>query len=59
MKTPFLRLAAGLALVAASAVSAFAQSGQSTLDRIKARGHIVCGTSEGVPGFSLQDNKGI
>lgn len=60
MKTPFLSLAAGLALVAASAVSAFAQGGgQSTLDRIKARGHIVCGTSEGVPGFSLQDNKGV
>ena len=60
MKTPFLGLAAGLALVAASAVSAFAQSGsQSTLDRIRARGHIVCGTSEGVPGFSLQDNKGV
>ncbi|CAD5298629.1 amino-acid transporter subunit; periplasmic-binding component of ABC superfamily [Bosea sp. 62] len=60
MKTPLLSLAAGLALVAASAVSAFAQGGsQSTLDRIKARGHIVCGTSEGVPGFSLQDGKGV
>ncbi|RDJ23789.1 amino acid ABC transporter substrate-binding protein [Bosea caraganae] len=51
-------MAAGLALAALSGVPAFAQ-GQSTLDKIKARGQITCGTSEGVPGFSLQDAKGV
>lgn len=56
MKRFFLGLAAGLALTAAAASPSFAQS---TLEKIKARGHIVCGTSEGVPGFSLQDKDGI
>ncbi|TCR61145.1 general L-amino acid transport system substrate-binding protein [Bosea sp. BK604] len=59
MKTSLLSLAAGLALAALSAIPAFAQAGQSTLDKIKARGQIICGTSEGVPGFSLQDAKGV
>lgn len=31
---------------------------QSTLDKIKARGHIICGASLGVPGFSFPDDKG-
>lgn len=56
MKTFLLSLAAGLALTAAASAPALAQS---TLDKIKARGNIICGTSEGVPGFSLQDNNGV
>lgn len=56
MKRFFLSLAAGLALTAAAATPTLAQS---TLDKIKARGHIICGTSEGVPGFSLQDKNGV
>ncbi|MEN5082235.1 amino acid ABC transporter substrate-binding protein [Bosea sp. TWI1241] len=31
---------------------------QSTLDKIKQRGHIICGTSQGVAGFSLPDAQG-
>jgi general L-amino acid transport system substrate-binding protein len=31
---------------------------QSTLDKAKQRGYVSCGTSEGVPGFSLPDDKG-
>jgi general L-amino acid transport system substrate-binding protein len=30
----------------------------STLEKTKQRGYISCGTSEGVPGFSLPDDKG-
>lgn len=32
---------------------------QSTLQRIKDRGSIACGTSFGVPGYSIQDEKGV
>ena len=46
---------AGLCLAAALPVSAQAQT---TLERIKQRGHIVCGTSQGVAGFSLPDAQG-
>ncbi|MBN9444862.1 amino acid ABC transporter substrate-binding protein [Bosea sp. (in: a-proteobacteria)] len=56
MKRLLISLAAGLALTAAAATPSLAQS---TLDKIKARGHIICGTSEGVPGFSLQDKNGV
>lgn len=56
MKKLLLSLAAGLALTATASAPALAQS---TLDKIKARGHIICGTSEGVPGFSLQDGNGV
>lgn len=37
--------------------SASAQT-SSTLEKTKQRGYISCGTSEGVPGFSLPDDKG-
>jgi general L-amino acid transport system substrate-binding protein len=33
-------------------------SAQATLERVKARGHLICGTSQGVPGFSAPDDKG-
>ncbi len=56
MKRILLSLAAGLALAAAAASPSLAQS---TLEKIKARGNIICGTSEGVPGFSLQDKNGV
>ena len=56
MRKLITTLAAGLAFVGIAAVPAAAQS---TLDKIKQRGQIVCGTSEGVPGFSLQDAKGV
>jgi general L-amino acid transport system substrate-binding protein len=51
-----------LALAAAAsafllAVPASAQT-SSTLEKTKQRGFVSCGTSEGVPGFSLPDEKG-
>jgi general L-amino acid transport system substrate-binding protein len=45
---------AGLALT----VAPIAANAQTTLEKIKARGQIVCGASLGVPGFSYPDDKG-
>ena len=54
MKRNFLTaLAAGLALVAASAASA------GTLDDVKKRGNLECGVHLGLPGFSYADDKGV
>ncbi|RYE86393.1 MAG: amino acid ABC transporter substrate-binding protein, partial [Hyphomicrobiales bacterium] len=46
---------AGLCLTAALPLAAQAQT---TLERIKQRGHLICGTSQGVAGFSLPDAQG-
>lgn len=46
---------AGFAFVVAATIGA---SAQTTLEKIKARGQIVCGASLGVPGFSYPDDKG-
>lgn len=46
---------ASLCLVAALPLAAQAQT---TLERIKQRGQLVCGTSQGVAGFSLPDAQG-
>jgi general L-amino acid transport system substrate-binding protein len=46
---------AGLCLAAALPLAAQAQT---TLERIKQRGHLICGTSQGVAGFSLPDAQG-
>jgi general L-amino acid transport system substrate-binding protein len=45
-------------LVGAGAALAQAPAGP-TLQRIKERGHILCGASQGVPGFSQPDNAGV
>jgi general L-amino acid transport system substrate-binding protein len=55
MKHAVLRLTAALALGAAFAAPAFAAD---TLKTIRDRGKIVCGTSPGVAGFSIQDGSG-
>ncbi|MGE0746728.1 MAG: transporter substrate-binding domain-containing protein, partial [Rhodospirillales bacterium] len=47
-------LAAGLA----AAVAALPAMAGETLDKVKARGHLQCGVSEGLPGFSNPDDKG-
>ena len=54
MKTKFLTFVCGAAisLTAASAASA------ATLDDVKAKGHVQCGVSQGLPGFSNPDDKG-
>jgi len=43
---------AGLALLTTAA-------GASTLDDVKARGKLVCGVNEGLPGFGDKDQKGV
>ena len=42
--------------MAAAMIATTAQAG--TLDDVKARGNLSCGVSVGLPGFSLQDEKG-
>jgi general L-amino acid transport system substrate-binding protein len=56
MKNLVAGFAAGLSLAILAAAPAFAAD--SVLDTIKQRGYIICGTSQGVPGFSSQDDKG-
>jgi len=46
-------------LVASIALLATQASFAGTLDDVKARGHINCGVSEGVPGFSNPDSDGV
>ena len=38
--------------------SAVPSAAQGTLDKIKTRGYVLCGTSQGVPGFSMPDANG-
>jgi general L-amino acid transport system substrate-binding protein len=53
-------LLVGALVVSAVGHSAFAQgSGSPTLDAVKARGQLVCGTSADTAGFSLPDSKGV
>jgi ABC-type amino acid transport substrate-binding protein len=35
-----------------------AAQAQTTLERVKQRGHLICGTSTGIAGFSLADGQG-
>ena len=49
----------GLAWVASLIATLGPASAQATLETIKARGYITCGTSQGVPGFSSPDDKGV
>ncbi len=53
MKTKFLSLAAGAAISMAAASASAA-----TLDDVKAKGHVQCGVSQGLAGFSNPDDKG-
>src|SRR5690606_12124485 len=43
-----------LAIVALTAATASAQ----TLKTVQDRGHLICGVSEGLPGFSAKDGQG-
>ena len=52
-----MRLGLGL-LGALSIAIPVSTAGAATLDAVKARGQLVCGTSPGVPGFSLPDAQG-
>ncbi len=57
MKSIFKSLAFG-ALGALAATGAFAQARTSTLDQVKARGVLNCGTGTGLAGFGLPDAQG-
>ncbi|MEZ5908934.1 MAG: amino acid ABC transporter substrate-binding protein [Hyphomicrobiaceae bacterium] len=45
-------------LVAAFAVGASGQARADTLDKVRKRGHVVCGVSQGLAGFSNPDKAG-
>lgn len=53
--TSLLALAAGVL----ASCSPPAAGGGGTLDKVKARGHLACSGSQGVPGLSRPDEKGI
>src|SRR5271168_1103889 len=54
------RVVASLALVVGVGSVAQAQgSGSATLDAIRTRGQVLCGTAGTVPGFSLPDSQGV
>lgn len=48
-------------VIAASALlsAAFTAEAQSIVDRVKQRGYLSCGASQGVPGLSRPDDKGV
>jgi general L-amino acid transport system substrate-binding protein len=55
-----VRTLLAIAAVLLSAASALAQgSGSATLDAVRARGQLLCGTGGEIPGFSMLDSKGV
>src|SRR6476646_7527943 len=50
-----LIVAAGLAALACTSINPAAQA--ATLDTIKARGAVICGTAPNIPGFAFTDEK--
>ncbi|MGL4240132.1 MAG: transporter substrate-binding domain-containing protein, partial [Beijerinckiaceae bacterium] len=58
MTTILKSLALGAAAVAVAATGAFAQAKTSTLDQVKARGVLNCGSGTGLAGFGLPDAQG-
>jgi general L-amino acid transport system substrate-binding protein len=59
----FCLLAMGLLLAVGSrpgfAQGASANSGSATLDAVRARGQVLCGTGGEIPGFSMVDSQGV
>jgi general L-amino acid transport system substrate-binding protein len=58
MKTILKSLALGAAAATLAASGAFAQAKTSTLDQVKARGMLNCGSGTGLAGFGLPDAQG-
>jgi general L-amino acid transport system substrate-binding protein len=52
---PLMSLFAGAALLCAGAIAADA----GTLDQVKARGSLICGSNIGLAGFGLPDDQGV
>jgi len=50
---------AGLAGIAAIALASSAFASSQTLAEVKARGSLICGVNEGLPGFSFVDERGV
>lgn len=57
MTMPIRRLAAAAGLLLAALTAAPVEAG--TLDAVRARGKLLCGTLGNVPGFSAPDSKGV
>ena len=58
MRTSGVLAMAGIGL-AATGWAASPASAQSVLDRVRTRGYVTCGASQGVPGLSRPDEKGV
>jgi general L-amino acid transport system substrate-binding protein len=58
MKTILMSLALGAAASVAFSSGAFAQAKASTLDQVKGRGALNCGSGTGLAGFGLPDAQG-
>jgi general L-amino acid transport system substrate-binding protein len=57
---PFVPIILCIATLLLGAVSADAQgSGSATLDAVRARGQLLCGTGGEIPGFSMLDSNGV
>jgi general L-amino acid transport system substrate-binding protein len=57
---PFVPIILCIATLLLGAVSANAQgSGSATLDAVRARGQLLCGTGGEIPGFSMLDSNGV
>ncbi|MBX9757594.1 MAG: amino acid ABC transporter substrate-binding protein [Beijerinckiaceae bacterium] len=63
MKRLFTSMAAALAAISMGAFAASAQTpsppGSRTLEQIKTRGTLVCGSNPGLAGFGMPDDKGV
>ena len=59
MRAPIAATLAAFALTSAAAAQAQApQVASPVFDAVRARGHVMCGVSPGVPGFSMPDAQG-
>ena len=52
-----IRMIAPLAAIASAVIAAPSLAGP-TLDGVRAKGHVQCGVSQGLPGFSNPNDKG-
>jgi general L-amino acid transport system substrate-binding protein len=60
MRQKVMIFASTIVVLLLGAASAFAQgSGSATLDAVRARGQLLCGTGGEIPGFSMLDSNGI
>jgi general L-amino acid transport system substrate-binding protein len=58
VRAPMARLGWLAGAAWAATLAAIAPAGATTLDDVKARGHLVCGVTEGMPGFAELNERG-